>query len=136
MKGIRAQRVAHQIQKEVSQIILKEIQDPNLGLVTITHVKVTPDLRMARIFYSVYGSAKEQRLSKEVLEKATAFVRFLIGKRIYLRYTPEIVFEYDDTPARADRIFHLLEETKKVKPGKDNGGKSKLNSGHSSHNKG
>ncbi|HPN33215.1 MAG TPA: 30S ribosome-binding factor RbfA [bacterium] len=104
----RADRVAAQILADVSQIILREMADPDMGFMTITRVKVTDDLRLAKIYYSVLGDEAEQKKATEALHKAQGHIRAELGHRLSLRFVPELVFYYDDTAAYADHINRIL----------------------------
>jgi len=104
----RPKRVAHLIKKEISAILQKQIKNSQLGFVTITEVKVTDDLQHAKVYFTVYGSEQERISTEKLLKRMTAFVRYHIGQRIRLRYTPEIVFYYDETIKRAARIDELI----------------------------
>jgi len=104
----RPKRVAHLIQKEISEILQKQIKNTQLGFVTITEVKVTDDLRHAKVYFTIYGSEQERISTEKLLKRKTSFVRYLVGQRIKLRYTPEIVFQYDETIERATRIDELI----------------------------
>lgn len=114
----RPKRVAHLIQKEISAILQKRIKNPHLGFVTITGVKVTDDLQHAKVYFTVYGSEQERISTEELLKRMTSFVRYHVGQRIRLRYTPEIVFQYDETIERAARIDELIN---KIHQEKNNG---------------
>ncbi len=104
----RPKRVAQLIQKEINAILQKQIKNPLLGFVTITGVKVTDDLKHAKVYFTVYGSEQERISTEKLLKKMTSFVRYHVGQRIRLRYTPEIVFQYDETIERAARIDELI----------------------------
>ena len=104
----RPNRVAHLIQKVISEILRKRIKNPQLGFITITEVKVTDDLQHAKIYFTVYGSEEERISTEKLLKKMTSFVRYHVGQRIRLRYTPEIIFQYDETIERAARIDELI----------------------------
>ncbi|MCL6446674.1 MAG: 30S ribosome-binding factor RbfA [Armatimonadetes bacterium] len=108
----RPERLAEAIKKEVSDLLFHEMKDPRIGFVTITAVEVAPDLRTAKIYASVYGSPEEQRAAIEALQKARGFIRGELGRRIRLRYTPEITFKFDPSIARGARVMELLEEIK------------------------
>lgn len=103
-------RVAHLIQKEISVILQKQIKSSQLGFVTITEVKVTDDLRHAKVYFTVYGSEQERISTEKLLKRKTSFVRYLVGQRIKLRYTPEIVFQYDETIKKAAHIDELIDK--------------------------
>ncbi|MFZ5634829.1 MAG: 30S ribosome-binding factor RbfA [Bacillota bacterium] len=108
----RPGRLAEAIKKEISDILHNELKDPRLGFVTITMVDVTPDLRYARIFASVLGSDEQQKATGEVLNKAAGYIRSELGRRIRLKYTPEISFKLDKSIERGARVIKLMEEVK------------------------
>lgn len=109
----RAARLAEAIKEEVADIIRNELKDPRVGFATITRVEVSSDLRHAKVFLSVYGSADETKVTLEVLEKAQGFIRGLLGRRLRLRHVPEITFKFDPSIDYAVRVACLLEELKK-----------------------
>lgn len=118
----RTDRVRAQIKQEVSDIIQKELRDPRIGFVTITDAEVTVDLRHATVFFSVYGDEAETAQTTEALNRAAGFIRLELGKRVRIKYVPEITFRFDPTVQRAARIEELLDQITKVGPpeaGKD-----------------
>jgi len=110
--SFRSERLAEAIKKEVSDLLRDEIKDPRIGFVSITAVKVSKDLRYADIFASVYGEPAAQKASMEALAKAQGFVRSELGKRIRLRYTPEITFKLDQSIGQGARLIKLMEEVR------------------------
>jgi len=106
----RKDKVAEEIKKDVSLILQDEIKDPRLGFTTITHVELTPDLRFARIFFSVYGDEKQWEDTQAGLEHAAGFIRRLIGDRLGLRFVPEIVFQRDHSSEYSILIEQRLQE--------------------------
>jgi len=108
MTSFRASRVAEQMKKEISQIIREELKDPRVGFVTVTAVEVSNDLRYAKIYVSILAEKEEETKTLEVLNKAKGFIRSEIGKRIRLRFTPEIIFKLDKSLERGARITKLL----------------------------
>ena len=106
--SLRLQRLRQLMKEQVSDIIQSRMRDPDLGFVTVTDVEISADLRRAKVFVSVYGSEAEQKASFNALQRAAGFVRSELGGRLDLRFTPEIVFEYDSGVARGARIFELL----------------------------
>ncbi len=109
MSETRARRVADQIKKEVSQIIREELKDPRVAALTsVTEVRVTRDLRYARIYVSIYGDSEQQEQTYRVLTRAVGFFRCEICKRIRLRYAPEITFELDRSLEYGDHIEQVL----------------------------
>lgn len=106
----RADRVADLIKIEISDLLLKQVRDPRIGLVTITGVKVTDDLRTARVFFVELG---KDQCSEEVqagLGKAAGFLRRELGRRLRLRCVPELLFAYDPSFAYGNRIERLISE--------------------------
>jgi len=116
-EGKRSERVADLIQKEISEMLIRSIKDPRIGFVTITRVLVTDDCRSAKIYYSVLGTPVEREESLKGLESAKGYIRKELGRRVSLRYTPEIVFQFDPSIEYAihieEVIQHLHEEGKK-----------------------
>ncbi|RKO66324.1 30S ribosome-binding factor RbfA [Desulfofundulus salinus] len=108
----RPERLAEIIKKEVSDMLRDELKDPRIGFVTITGVEVSPDLRYARIFFSVLGSEEEAKASLEALNRARGYVRSELGRRIRLRYAPEISFKLDPSIQRGIRVMELLHDVK------------------------
>ena len=106
----RADRVAEAIKEEVSLIIQKDVKDPRIGFLTVTAVELSDDLRYAKIFISAYGGQEEKIKSLEGLQSATRFIRREVGRRIKLRYTPEIVFKWDESIERGAHINELLQQ--------------------------
>jgi ribosome-binding factor A len=106
----RAERVGDLIKKEVSQIIQHELKDPGIGFVTITGVEVSDDLKHARIFFSVLGDQKAKEESSTALKRACGFVQHEIGRRLKLRYTPEICFLFDPSVEYGARIETLIKK--------------------------
>lgn len=108
----RVSRVAAQIKREVSQILLDGIKDDRvgIGMVSITDVDVSGDLQHAKIFVSIYGTEDARRETMEGLKSATGYVRSSLGQRVRLRRTPEVVFLEDRSLERGDKMLTLLNE--------------------------
>lgn len=113
MSNFRSTRVGEQMKKELSDIIGRKIKDPRIGFVTVTDVQVTGDLQQAKVYITVLGSDEERENTLKALAKANGFIRSEIGKRIRLRKTPEITFEFDESIEYGKRIETLLEELNK-----------------------
>lgn len=111
--NIRAKQVGEQMKKELSDIISRKIKDPRVGFVTVTDVEVTGDLQQAKVYISVLGSEKEKEDTLVGLSKAKGFIRSEIGRRIRLRKTPEIFFEFDESINYGNRIETLLNQIQK-----------------------
>lgn len=108
MAKIRTGRVAEQIKKELSQLIQTELKDPRIGFITVTGVDLTNDLSQAKVYLSVLGDEEQKEGSLKGLEKAKGYLRSELGKRIQLRYTPELIFKFDESIAYGSRIEKLL----------------------------
>ena len=109
-QGSRPDRVADQIRGELAQLLAREVHDPGVGFVTLTRVHVSPDIQLARVFYTVLGDDKARKNSARALERASAFLRRQIGARLRLKRVPELKFQYDDAIQGQDRIEQLLNE--------------------------
>ncbi|HJT19626.1 MAG TPA: 30S ribosome-binding factor RbfA [Nitrospira sp.] len=105
----RADRVADQIRMEVADILMRKIKDPRVRLVTVTDVELTNDLRLARVFVTTLESEEETKDVFAGLSKASGFVRSELGRRLTLRYLPEVVFVKDISGPRGDRVLQLLD---------------------------
>jgi ribosome-binding factor A len=120
-EGKRSEKVADAIRKEISEmILLKTIKDPRIGFLTITRVSVSDDCRMARVYFSVMGSPEERDRSIEGLNSAKGYVRKELGRRMRLRYTPDIIFQFDPSIEYAihiDEVFHRIQEEGKKDDG-------------------
>ena len=106
----RADRLGDLIQREISDILHKQIKDPRIGFCTIMRVGVSDDLRHAKVYASIMGTEGQQKSTLAGLKSATGFIRREIGRRIVLRHTPEIVFVLDRSVDHSLRIAQLIEE--------------------------
>ena len=109
-QGSRPDRVADQIRSELASLLAREVHDPGIGFVTLTRVRVSPDLQQARVYYTALGDEKSRRNSELALARAAGFLRRQIGARLRLKRTPELTFHYDESIAGQDRIEQLLNE--------------------------
>jgi ribosome-binding factor A len=110
----RSIRVGELIQRSVS-VIVREMEDLDVGLITITGVKLTDDLLSCKIYYSVIGSLEDRTKAEEILTKNTKKVRKLLALRLNLRRTPAITFVYDNSGETATKIFDILEKIESEK---------------------
>lgn len=117
--SFRPERLAEAIKKEISELLREELKDPRIGFVSITSVEVSKDLRYANVFVSVFGEPAQQKASIEALQKAQGFIRGELGRRIRLRYTPEITFKLDQSISHGSRIIALMEEVREKGGGVD-----------------
>ena len=115
--GHRHERIAEEIRHEVSGMIAGELKDPRIaGLVTVTEVRVSPDLRHARIYVSVLGTDAEHASTLAGLNAAAGFIRRELSLRLLLRRSPEMHFVLDTSGPQGERIEQLLRESKKTEP--------------------
>ena len=114
MQGKRTERVGSLLQMELSKLILERVKDPRLGFITITHVKVTKDLKAAVVFFTVMGDKAKKNSSLDVLRRAAGFLQKEVGHILDLRYIPRLQFELDDM---IDKSFEIEEVIKKLDDG-------------------
>jgi ribosome-binding factor A len=108
----RPERVAELLQEEIAQIVGYELEDPRLVGVTVTEVRVSDNLRDARVFVMVSGDEAEYKAALEALRKAATYVRKQLGLSLGLRHTPELHFVRDTIEEKGARVDQLLEQIK------------------------
>ena len=104
----RPQKLGDQIQRELSDLLARELRDPRVGMVTITSVDVSPDLSHAKIFFTIFEKQKLEKTT-EGLKRSAGFLRSQLAKRIKLYTTPELRFVYDESVERGDRLSRLID---------------------------
>jgi ribosome-binding factor A len=110
-QGHRPDRVGDQIRLELSDLLTRgTVHDPGIGFITLTRVKMTPDLQLARVYYTSLGDEKARRETARALERATPFFRRHVGGRLSLRRVPELEFRFDESIANQDRIEQILRD--------------------------
>ena len=102
------------LREEISMIIQREIKDPGLGFITIIDVKMTEDLKYAKVYYSVFGSEEEKERTAQALKRATSYIKHLLGDKMRMKYMPEITFAYDTDQEKAARIDEILKKVGNV----------------------
>jgi len=122
MEGKRSDKVADLIQKEISEMLLRGLKDPRIGFVTITKVAVSEDCRTAKIYFSVTGSPEDRERSTEGLNSAKGYVRKELGRRIRMKYTPDISFQFDPSIEYAIHIGEVIEQIRKEREEKKDEG--------------
>jgi len=109
----RPDRVGAEIQAAIADLLTRgELRDPRIGYITLTGVKVSPDLRVARVFYSLIGNEEQRKATAEGLEAARGFVRREVTARVKLRVSPEIFFTFDESLGEGDKIERLLKQVR------------------------
>ena len=108
----RTDRVGDLIRRELAHLVQTGLKDPRVGFVSITGVEVSPDLKLAKVYVSVYGTPEEEASSLEGLRSATGYVRSVLKRTLHLKRIPELVFHLDDSIAEGARINAALASLK------------------------
>jgi ribosome-binding factor A len=106
--SIRTERVASLIKEEIGTILIREYNDPAHGFITVTEVRVTPDLRIARIYFSVFGAEGIAAKAMAMLEAEKPHIRSIVASHLTMRFVPALEFYLDDTMQRVERINTLI----------------------------
>lgn len=110
-QGHRPDRVGDQIRQELSDLLTRgTVHDPGIGFITLTRVKVSPDLQQARVYYTSMGDPQARRETEKALQRATPFFRRQVGGRLQLRRVPELEFRFDESVGHQDRIEQILRD--------------------------
>jgi ribosome-binding factor A len=107
-QGARPSRVGEEIRQEIGRLLAREVQDPAIGFVTLTRVKVSADLQLARVYYTALGDERARQETRRALERATPFLRRQLGAHLRLRRVPDLKFEFDQSVEQQDRIERIL----------------------------
>ena len=118
-QGSRPDRVGEQIRQLLSESLAREVHDPGLGFVTLTRVRVSPDLQTARVFYTSMGDDKARKETRRALDRAMPFLRRQIGRQLRLRRVPELVFQFDESVESQERIERILLDLKAERDARD-----------------
>lgn len=115
MEYKRADRVADLLRQEIADLLLRRVKDPRVSRVTITGIEVSADLQNAKVFFCLMGSAAAEEIENaaEGLNKAKGFMRQELGKRVHMRYLPQLHFHYDSSFEYGDKIERLLKDLHK-----------------------
>jgi ribosome-binding factor A len=120
--SIRTERVASLIKTEIGTILTREYNDPSFGFITVTDVKMTPDLRLAKVAFSIFGNEELKGKTMRMLEDEKSHIRGLVGSRLRLKFTPALQFYRDDTLDTVDRINQLIRKIHDEEPPDDEAG--------------
>jgi ribosome-binding factor A len=122
MTSYRADQVGEQVREEIMSIIRRELKDPRIGFVSITAVRMSPDLRQARVRVSVLGNPEQKKASMAGLISAKGLIRHELGRRLQnLKFSPELRFELDPSIEYSVHIAELLKEVLPPEPATANG---------------
>ncbi len=117
----RPRRVGELVREEIAQLIVKGLKDPRIGFVSVMSVRMSPDLKYANVYVSLYGTESEKKSSLVGLQRSASWLRGVVARNLKLRFAPEIRFFPDDT---LDRVFHLenvFRELHEAEPGEETG---------------
>jgi ribosome-binding factor A len=138
-QGHRPDRVGDQIRQELSDLLSRGVvHDPGIGFITLTRVRMSPDLQLARVFYTTMGDTAARRETAAALERAAPFLRRHIGGRLRLRRVPDIEFRFDESVAHQDRIEQILRDLREEearRAGEAAGNGTEDTEGHDHHNR-
>jgi ribosome-binding factor A len=106
----RIERINHLLRQEIAELLTREVKDATLNqsMISITDVDTSPDLRSAKVYFSVYGDEDEIQAAQDHLKRASGFLHHNLKERLDLRYTPHLEFVLDRSLARGDRIMRLM----------------------------
>lgn len=121
MGKIRPGRVQEAIRQEISLILQNNIKDPRIGFITVTKVDLAPDLRFAKVFFSVLGDMKAKQLALKGLNSAKGYIRGALSDKIKLRFTPDIAFKIDDSVEKAGTVLEILDKLEKERKERESG---------------
>lgn len=111
-ESLRQKRIASLVKEELSRLLLQEFQDQASGLLTVTRVEMTGDLRTAHIYLSVFGYPAGERIIKE-LNRRQGYLRKCVASRVKLKYNPSLIFSLDDTAEYQEKIDRIIKTLKK-----------------------
>jgi ribosome-binding factor A len=111
--SIRTEKVAEEIKHRISDVLTKDLAELHLGLVTVTRVKMSPDLKQAKIYLSFIGNTESTETCIEKINNRKKQIRMHLGSKVHLRFIPELTFYYDDTIEYANRIDELIKQIHK-----------------------
>ena len=108
MSSRRVERVSQSMRETLAQLLLREIKDPRVRMVTVSRVDLSPDLRNARVYYGCLGDTEAREQAQRGLESAAGFLRGQLSRQLHLRYAPELRFHFDDGFEHAEHVARLL----------------------------
>jgi ribosome-binding factor A len=116
MPSLRLQRVRELLKREIGEVIRREFQVSEAGLITVNDVDVAGDLHSAVVFISILGTEEQQKQGLTLLARHRKRIQGLLGRAVVLKYTPRLRFLVDDSVARGNRVLRIIEELEKAQP--------------------
>ncbi|MFQ5665505.1 MAG: 30S ribosome-binding factor RbfA [Candidatus Binatia bacterium] len=110
MTGRRADRVGEAVREVIAELLLRDIKDPRIGMISLTTVDLSNDLRHAKVYFSCVGGVAARQRSLSGLQSAAGFIKAQVTRRLGLRYAPNLTFVFDPTLETAERLANLLHE--------------------------
>ncbi len=110
MRPRRLEKIAGALKREISMVIMRELKDPRINLVTVTKTEPAEDLRSAKVYVSVIGSETKKKRTLRALNRARGYIQSQISKRLEIRYTPMLKFNLDDSVTKGVRLSKLIDE--------------------------
>jgi ribosome-binding factor A len=108
--SIRSERVASLIKEEIGALLVRDYNNPAYGFITVTDVTMTPDLRVAKVYFSVFAKPEIQKTTMEMLEDEKGRIRGIVGSRMKIRFIPELQFHLDGTQDRVERLNNIFKQ--------------------------
>ena len=119
MPSLRLQRVRELLKREIGEVIRREFEVSEVGLITVNDVDVTGDLHSAVVFISILGRPEQQKRANALLSQHRKRIQGLVGRAVVLKYTPTLRFVVDDSVQRGNRVLEIMEELEKTTPPSD-----------------
>jgi len=116
MASVRQQRVRELLKRQIGEVIRREFQVSEAGLITVNDVDVAGDLHSAIVFISILGTPQQQKHGFELLTRHRVRIQGLVARSIILKYTPTLRFVMDDSVVRGNRVLEIIEELEKTNP--------------------
>jgi ribosome-binding factor A len=119
MPSLRLQRVRELLKREIGEVIRREFEVSEAGLITVNDVDVSGDLHSAVVFISILGTKDQQKRGMNLLTHHRKRIQGLVGRAVVLKYTPTLRFKIDDSVVRGNRVLQIIEELEKSAPASD-----------------
>ena len=114
MASLRLQRVRELLKRQIGEVIRREFQVSEAGLITVNDVDVAGDLKSATVYISILGNPEQQKRGFQILNEHRVRIQGLVGKAVVLKYTPTLKFVFDDSIVRGNRVLQIIEELEKT----------------------
>jgi ribosome-binding factor A len=116
MSSVRVQRVRELLKRQIGEILRREVQAPDGGIITVNEVDVSKDLQMATVYVGIIGNQGQVKQGMELLRMERKKIQGLVGRAVVLKYTPQLRFVLDESISRGNRILAILDEIERSSP--------------------